>query len=252
MKSMYLSLVYQLVLRDLKIKYRRSVLGYLWSFLNPFLMMVVLTIVFSNFFRFDINNYPLYLICGQTLWSFLNDCTSRAMYSILQNGALIKKVYIPLNIFPITASLSSFINLFFSLLAIFIVIIWTEAPIAFNSIYALIPLFLLLPFCIGIGMILSALSVYFRDITYLYGVFSMAWMYVTPIFYPISIVPDNIKQYLLMNPMYFYIEFFRDAIMNGILSPTEVIVKCIVFSISSLFFGYAFFSKLKKNFILYV
>jgi len=121
----YRPLLYELVVRDLKVKYRRSFLGYLWSLLNPLLMMAVMSFVFSYIFRYDIENYPLYLICGQTLWGFFNESTNMAMYSVLQNGSLIKKVYIPKFIFPMSRVFSSFVTMSFSLGAILIVMLVT-------------------------------------------------------------------------------------------------------------------------------
>ena len=204
----YKPLLKELVSRDLKVKYRRSFLGYVWSLLNPLLMMCVMTLVFSYMFRFDIPNFPLYLITGQTLWTFFNESTNMSMYSVLQNGALIKKVYIPKFIFPISRVLSSFVTMSFSLAAIVIVMIVTKAPFYWTILLFPVPLIFLLLFATGIGMVLSALSVYFRDITHLYGVVTLAWMYLTPIFYPVSALPEEIIPIVQGNPMYSYITFF--------------------------------------------
>ena len=153
----YKPLLKELVGRDLKVKYRRSFLGYVWSLLNPLLMMCVMTLVFSYMFRFDIPNYPLYLITGQTLWTFFNESTNMSLYSVLQNGALIKKVYIPKFIFPISRVLSSFVTMSFSLAAILIVLIFTRAPFYWSMLLFPVPLFFLLLFAMGIGMVLSCL-----------------------------------------------------------------------------------------------
>ena len=138
----YQPLIHELVLRDLKIKYRRSFLGYIWSLLNPLLMMAIMTLVFSYMFRFDIPNYPLYLICGQTLWTFFNESTSIAMQAIIQNGPLIRKVYIPKYIFPISRVLSSFVTMSFSLVAILIVMLLTRVPLSLALLLTPVPLFL--------------------------------------------------------------------------------------------------------------
>ena len=139
----YRPLLYELVVRDLKVKYRRSFLGYLWSLLNPLLMMAVMSFVFSYIFRYDIENYPLYLICGQTLWGFFNESTNMAMYSVLQNGSLIKKVYIPKFIFPMSRVFSSFVTMSFSLGAILIVMLVTRAPLHWQLLLFPLPLILL-------------------------------------------------------------------------------------------------------------
>ena len=167
----YKPLLRELVVRDLKVKYRRSFLGYLWSLLNPLMMMMVMTVVFSFMFRSNIENFPLYLICGNTLWAFFNESTNMAMGSVLSNGALIKKVYIPKFIFPVSRVLSSFVTMSFSLVAILIVMIFTRTPVHWEILLFFIPLMLLLIFCVGMGMVLSAMAVYFRDIMHLYGVF---------------------------------------------------------------------------------
>lgn len=248
----YKALMRELVVRDLKVKYRRSILGYVWSLLNPLLMMTVMTVVFSYMFRFDIPNYPLYLICGQTLWTFFNESTSMAMHSVLQNGTLIRKVYIPKYIFPFSRVLSSFVTTGFSLVSILIVMLVTKVPLSVEMLLVPVPLLFLLVFCMGMGMILSALSVYFRDIVHLYGVLTMAWMYVTPIFYPISALPENVAVFLNLNPMYHFIAFFRELVLYGSVPAAGVWLSCIVSSLSVFAVGLLVFHKLQKNFILHV
>lgn len=250
--NQYKPLLNELVLRDLKLKYRRSFLGYLWSLLNPLLMMTVMSLVFSYMFRFDIPNYPLYLICGQTLWTFFSESTNMAMHSVLANGPLIRKVYIPKYIFPISRVLSSFVTMSFSLAAILIVMLFTKVPLTWELLLAPIPLAFLLLFCMGIGMVLSALSVYFRDVVHLYGVLTMAWMYATPIFYPISAVPPEIATFFQFNPMYHYITFFRSLILYGTVPSADIWFGCIISSIVSFVLGLLVFRKMQKNFILYV
>ena len=250
----YRPLMKELVIRDLKVKYRRSFLGYLWSLLNPLLMMAVMTIVFSFMFRSNIQNFPLYLICGNTLWSFFNESTTMAMTSVLGNGALIKKVYIPKFIFPISRVLSSFVTMSFSLVAILVVMIITRTPFRWPLLLFPIPLFLLLVFCIGIGMVLSALAVYFRDIMHLYGVITMAWMYATPIFYPLdpSVLPQPIINIIKLNPMYHYINFFRQIVLYGTIPGINTWVACTFSALIFLFAGLIIFRKMQKNFILYL
>ena len=248
----YKPLLNELVVRDLKLKYRRSFLGYVWSLLNPLMMMAIMSLVFSYMFRFDIQNYPLYLICGQTLWTFFSESTSMAMHSVLVNGTLIRKVYIPKYIFPIARVLSRFVTMSFSLVAILIVMLVTKVPLSWELLLIPVPLVFLLIFCTGIGMILSALSVYFRDIVHLYGVLTMAWMYVTPIFYPISALPDEIAYYIQFNPMYHYITFFRELVLYGAVPSLDIWMNCILSSVAAFLIGMWSFHKLQKNFILHV
>ena len=185
----YKWLLQELVIRDLKIKYRRSVLGYLWSVLNPLLMMLVLTVVFSTVFRFDIPNYPVYVLTGQLLFSFYNESTTMAMDSILTGASLIKKVYLPKYIFPLSKVLSTFVTMLFSLIALFIVMIVTDAEFHVTLILLPVAFLYMLIFSLGVSLILSVSVIYFRDIKHLYGVFLSALNYLTPIFYPTSILP---------------------------------------------------------------
>lgn len=248
----YTPLMEELVKRDLKVKYRRSILGYLWSLLNPLLMLCVMSFVFSTIFESTIANFPLYLICGQTLWNFFNESTNMAMYSVLQNGALIKKVYIPKFIFPLSRVLSSFVTMSFSLVAILIVMLFTRAPIHWTILLFWVPLVFLFLFCCGIGMVLSGLSVYFRDITHLYGVVTLAWMYITPIFYDISFLPEYVQSVITLNPMYHYITFFRDLILYGVVPSWDVWLICGGCSVVAAALGLFLFRKMQKNFILHI
>ena len=248
----YFPLAKELVTRDLKIKYRRSFLGYLWSLLNPLLMMCVMSFVFSTMFQSAIPNFPLYLICGQTLWAFFNESTNMAMFSVLQNGSLIKKVYIPKFIFPISRIMSSFVTMSFSLAAVLIVMIFTRAQFYATILLFWVPILLLFLFCCGIGLILAALAVYFRDITHLYGVLTLAWMYATPIFYDPSIMPDYVQNVLNWNPMVYYISFFRSLILDGQIPGANVWMVCALTGIAALAVGLLVFRRLQRNFILYI
>lgn len=252
MLEQYKPLLDELVLRDIKIKYRRSFLGYLWSLLNPLLMMGVMTLVFSYMFRFDIPNYPLYLICGQTLWSFFNESTNMAMHSVIANGPLIRKVYIPKFIFPISRVLSSFVTMTFSLIAILIVMLVTKVRLSFALLLAPVPLLCLLVFSMGVGMAVSAFAVYFRDTIHLYGVLTTAWMYMTPVFYPVSILPEGIAMLLKLNPLYHYLTFFRELVVYANVPAIGTWIASIASSLAVFAVGLLFFRKLQRNFILYV
>ena len=183
-------LLSELISRDIKIKYRKSVLGVLWTLLIPLLMMIVLSVVFSNLFKFDIENFPLDLLSGQIIFNFYNDSTSTAMSAIIGNAALIKKVYVPKYLFVISRVFSSFINLMASFTALMLVMVATRAELHWTVILSLVPLALLMILSLGVGLILAALTVKFRDIMHLYSVFTTVLMYLTPVIYPMSILPE--------------------------------------------------------------
>lgn len=248
----YRPLLVELVGRDLKVKYRRSFLGYLWSLLNPLMMMTVMSVVFSHFFRANVENYPLYLICGQTLFSFFNESTNMSMNSVLWNAALIKKIYIPKFIFPVSRVLSCFVTMSFSLVAILIVMVVTGAHFYWTILLVFIPIFFLFLFCCGIGMALSALSVYFRDITHLWGVVTLAWMYATPIFYTLDTFPANLLWVMKLNPMYHFLNVFRNLVMFGNIPGPNAWFGCIASGTLFFVIGMLIFGKLQKNFILHI
>jgi ABC-2 type transport system permease protein len=248
----YIPLLRELVIRDLKVKYRRSFLGYLWSLLNPLMMMLVMNFVFSKVFRFEVPNFLLYLICGQTLFTFFNESTNMSMYAILGNSALMKKIYIPRFIFPISRVISSFVTMSFSLVAILIVMVFTGVSFHPAMLLIVAPIFFLFLFSCGMSMILSALAVYFRDVTHLYGVFTLAWMYATPIFYPIEAVGPSIQAVIKLNPLYHYINVFRNLVMYGNIPGPNAWFACIASSVAVLTLGLFLFNRLQKNFILYI
>ena len=250
----YTPLLRELVSRDLKVKYRRSFLGYVWSLLNPLLMMTVMAIVFSFMFKSSIEYFHMYLITGNILFQFFNESTTTAMTGIIGNGSLIRKVYIPKYIFPMSRVMSSFTNLLFSMAAIVVVMLVSRVPLHWTLLLFWVPLLLLLLFCIGIGMLLSALATFFQDIVHMYGVFTLALTYLTPIFYPVDadFLPQYAMNIIRCNPLYYYITFFRDVTMYGRLPAAYVLVGSVLFSAAALVVGFGVFRKLQKNFVLYV
>ena len=248
----YRPLIRELVTRDLKVKYRRSFLGYLWSILNPLLMMLLQTLVFSYMFRFDIPNYPLYLICGNTLFTFFNESANMGLTSIIYNASLIKKVYIPKYIFPLSRVVSSFVTMSFSLAAVVLVMVFTRSPFYWTMVLFWVPLVFLFLFCCGIAMLLSALTVYFRDMQHLFSILTLGWMYATPIFYPLEQLPPFAQNLMKINPMYHYINMFRNLVMYGNIPGPNTWFACAASGVVMLAVGLLVFRKLQRNFILYI
>lgn len=248
----YRFLLEQLVGRDFKTKYKRSVLGVLWSLLNPLLTMLVQYIVFSELFRWDIDNYAVYLLIGTVMFNFFSEATSQALISITGNAGLITKVYLPKYIFPLSKILSSCINLGFAFVALIAIVLVQGLHI--NRYYPLMlfGFLCMLFFCIGMGLILSAMMVYFRDTQFLYGVVITLWTYLTPLFYPESILPERFMVVMECNPMYHFIRYVRDIILNGHLPSVRAHVFCIIFAVVPLFIGVCVFKKAQKNFVLYI
>lgn len=248
----YRGLLFQLICKDIKTKYRRSVLGYLWSVLNPLMMMMILTIVFSTIFKNDIPNFPVYFLTGQLIFNAFSEATNTAMTSVVSNSALIKKVYFPKYILPLSKSGSAFINFALSLIALVMVLVITRTKITGAIFLIPLPLLYLLLISSGIGLILSAIAVRFRDIVHLYGVLLTALMYLTPIFYPISILPDLARRIVSFNPVFHILEMFRCIVMYGTTPSLKTNLVCFGFAAIFLGLGMLFFKKNQDEFILYV
>ena len=249
----YRDLLKQLVMRDIKLKYRRSFLGYLWSVLNPLLIMVVMAVVFSTMFRRNIENFPVYLFTGQMMFNFMNTSTHQAIFSITGNSALLKKTYVPKYIFTVSKITSGLVDFFFSLGALLIVMIATRAR--FTPYLLLIPLVALqlYIFCVGLGMFLAQANVFFRDIQYIYNAVTTAWMYLTPIFYPIDLLPDHVMWAVKhLNAMYFYVAQFRDLVYYGRMPGHIIILAGCTSAVLMLIIGVKSFLRTQNNFILYI
>ncbi len=243
-------LLQELVARDIKIKYRRSVLGVLWTLLNPLFMMIILSIVFSNLFKFDIENFPLYLLCGQIVFNFYSDATTSSMSAIINNASLIKKVYVPKYLFVLSRVFSSFINLMASFTALLLVMVATRAELHWTVFGVVIPIGLLAIFSLGIGLILSAITVKFRDIIHLYSVFITALMYLTPVIYPMSILPEKIKFVVLINPLTNFLQMFRNVMLYNSFPSFISIGVGIIEAVMALVIGLYVFYKNQDQFIL--
>ena len=243
-------LLEELVARDIKIKYRRSVLGVLWTILNPLCMMVILSIVFSNIFKFDVENFPLYILSGQVIFNFYNDATTNSMTSILGASSLIKKIYVPKYLFVLSRIVSSFINLMASFCALLVMMVVTRAELHWEVVLSIIPLTMVVGFSLGIGLILAALTVKFRDIMHLYSVFTTGLMYLTPVIYPMSILPETIKKIVMLNPLTNYLIMFRDVMFNDTLPSMSSITVGVVEMVIALVLGVWVFYKRQDEFIL--
>lgn len=249
----YKALVKQLVIKDIKLKYRRSFLGYVWSVLNPLLVMIVMYLVFSQMFRVDIVNYPAYLVIGQTLFTFMTEATNQAIYSITGNSTLLKKVYVPKYIFTLSKVTSSLVNLLFSMGAMVIVFILTG--VSFCAYMLLIPFVLvqLYLFSLGLGMFLAQAAVFFRDIQYIYSVLTTAWMYLTPLFYPMEQLPESMQVCIrTFNPMYHYVTQFRTLVLEQCMPDLVSVAYGVCLALMFLVFGTWSFLDNQDRFILYI
>jgi len=246
----YNYLLRQLIARDFKTKYKRSVLGILWSFLNPLLTMSVQYLVFSTLFKSDIHNFPLYLLTGIVCFGFFSEASSMSLMSIVGNASLITKVYVPKYIYPVSRVLSSTVNLLLSLIPLLGVMVLTGTP--FRASLLLLPfgLLCLVAFSLGVGFVLSTMMVFFRDTQFLWGVVSMLWMYLTPIFYPESIIPARLMTLFKCNPLYHIIRFVRIVLIDGVSPEPKAYGLCLLASFVPLVIGALIFRKNQDKFVL--
>ncbi len=260
----YKYLLKNLIVRDLKVKYRRSTLGFLWSILNPLFMAFVLSAVFSNIMRVGgVENFTVFYLAGSLIFNFMNEATTGCMGSVIGAAPLIKKVYIPKYIFPAEKVLFAFVNMLFSMVALLIIMFITKigligsAPdkLIINWVCLLFPIPMIYTFffSLGLGLILAAYNVYFRDLTHLYSVLVAAWMYLTPIIYPVDLVKGTIVEHIMYaNPMYYYVTYFRDVIMYGIIPDFNFNLICSTFSLAAFLIGILVFKKKQDRFILFI
>ena len=257
-----LYLLYNLVAKDFKRRYRRSVLGVVWSMLNPLLMMIVMALIFSNIFKFSFDQYSfaVYLILGQTLFTLFNEGTNGSVRAIIDAAPLIQKIYVDKIIFPTERVLFATVNFFFSLIASLAVMLFFGMLPSWKIITLPVLLLLLIVFTLGVSYLVSALTVFFRDIEHLWGVLTTLWYYLTPIFWPYDALANNgiewVYTAIQLNPMYHFVATFRQ-IATGVPLPSDAGLAvefglCTLFAVVTFAVGLLVFKKTEKKFILYI
>ena len=253
----YKYLLSDLVTRDIKTKYRRSVLGVLWSVLNPLLMMLVLTAVFSKIIRVEVEGgFALFYLTGYIIFNFISESSNFSLTSMINAGGLIKKVYIPKYLFPLEKTIFSLVNMLFSLIAFVLVfgifLATDKVELHATMLLFFMPMIYIFIFAFGLNLILSTLNVFFRDVGHLWGVFVTVWMYATPIIYPINIVPEWLQSIIRFNPLYHYVTYFRNVMIYGTVPSLTDNLICFGFSLIFLLVGVTVFRKNQDKFVLHI
>lgn len=248
----YRYLLNQLVRRDFIVKYKSSSLGILWSFLNPLITMFVYLIVFSTLFRSDIENFPVYLMSGIILFNTFSEATNLGLNAIVSNSALITKVYMPKIIYPFSKVLSSIINLCISLIPLLIVMLATGLPMQKSLFLLPLAVLFLLMFSFGMSLLLATLNVFFRDTQFLWSVMLMIWNFLSPVFYPESIIAAELLPLYHFNPMYQILHFMRSIVLNGVSPAPITFLYCLLASLIPLGIGLWIFRKKQDEFILHL
>ncbi len=256
----YMPLLFLLTSKDFKLKYRRSILGVLWSMLNPLLLMMVLTSVFTVLLRMQPVGMPfsVFYIAGATIFNFFNEATTGAMTSIISNSLLLQKVYIPKYIFPIERCAFAFLNAVFSTVAVFLVFIYYvlkgEVSFHLTIFFIFVPMMFTFLFSVGLSLVLASLAVFFRDIIHIWSVLMTVWFYLTPLIYPIKILDNNygIGTVVRLNPLYYFIDDFRQVLVLGQLPSVNHFLINIGVCFFTLVFGVFVFKRMQDRFILRV
>ncbi len=254
LSARYAFLLQQLVLRDFKVKYKRSVLGVGWSLLYPLLTTAILSLVFSNVFRFSAAgvSYVAYLLTGIVFYNYFSEGSNLAMSSVLANSSLIGKVYVPKAIFPLAKCLSSGINFLLSLLPLYLVLLVTGTGLCWQHIYLPWAVGCLFVFTLGVGLLLAAAAVFLRDIVYLYGIVLTLWMYLTPIMYDVSILPSPLQTVIAFNPLAQYIGFARTILLLHRTPEPGQFALCALSAAGTLLVGLHVFRRSQDKFYYYM
>lgn len=242
----------ELTARDFKQKYKRTILGMGWSLLYPLLTLFIQRLVFQRFFGGSTPHYTIYLFAGNVVWSYFREATVGGMNALVTNAHIFSKVNVPKYIFVLTKNVSAFINFCLTLVIFFIFVAFDGIPFSVSFFSLLIPIGCLIVFNIGLGMILSALYMFFRDMTYLYDVFLTLLMYLSAIFYNVNNFSENIQRVFLVNPVFCYIKFFRLAVIDGVVPSFEYIALCLGYALLAILTGSYIYKKYNHEFLYYV
>jgi ABC-type polysaccharide/polyol phosphate export permease len=239
----YRHLVAQLISRNIKTRYKRSVLGVAWTMISPLMMMVVLSIVFSSVFNTKLENYAVFLLSALTLWGFFSQTSAGIMTDLMWGGSLISKIYIPPSVFAISAVGAGLVNIVLSLVPLLLIMLVSGVPITPAMLFLPVPLLFAVMFSLGVGLILSRLAIYFADVVEMYQILIMVWFYASPIIYPLEAIADQRRYILMLNPMVYLIEMFRDPIYLGRLPDPSVTLIAGSISLTALLVGWWYFTQ---------
>ncbi len=239
----YRDLLWQMIARNLKTRYKRSLLGIFWTLLNPLIMMLILTLVFATVFQLRVRNYAVHALSGLVLWNFFSQTTAGAMSELVWGGGLMHRIYLPRMIFAATALGMGLVNLLLSLIPLFAIMLATGVPIRPSWLFLPIPILLVAMFTFGMALLLSTLAAYFADVLDMYQLFLVAWMYLTPIIYPKEIVPAHLQWVMNFNPMYHLLETFRAPLYSGSIAGPKTLTVAIAIAVGTLLFGWWIFAR---------
>jgi len=238
----YRDLIFFLVRRDVTARYKRSVLGIAWTMLNPLGMMIILSVVFSQVFRVAMQGYPAYVLSALIAWTFFSQTSSNAINTLVWGGDLLQRIYIPRSAFAISAIGTGLVNLLLSLVPLMGVSLVIGVPLSPTLLLSPLAMILLAMFSLGVGLLISTIGIYFVDVVEMYQIVLSAWFYITPIIYPLDILPQNVQAAVRFNPMVHLVELFRSLVFVGQTPPLATWLLCVAISLGMLLFGWWVFT----------
>lgn len=248
----YQFLFEELVKRDFKRKYKRTVLGMVWSVLSPLLTLFIMRLVFTHFFGAGINHYTTYLFCGNLVFSYFSEASGQGMTSLMDNAGIFTKVNVPKYLFLLSKNVQTLINFGLTLVAFFVFCVLDQITFTWKLVCLLYPIVCLMLFNVGTGLILSALYVFFRDIEYLWSVFLQLLMYMSAIFYSIDTYSQTVQNIFLLNPIYLFIRYFRKIVIEATIPTVWFHLLMLADVLIVLVIGCVMYKKNNTKFLYYV
>jgi len=243
----YRDLIYQLIRRDIVSRYKRSALGIAWTMLNPLGMMIVLSVVFSQVFH-SLPGYPAYILSGLVSWNFFAQTTNTAMGQMIWGSSLLHRIYMPRTSFVVSAVGTGLVNLTLSLVPLILITLLVGLPIHWTILFLPISIILMVAFSLGVALLLSAWAIYFPDVSEMYQVGLIAWMYLTPVIYPLNIIPERFLFLFHLNPMFYMVQIFRLPVYEGVLPSWHLWLPAVLISVVTLSLGWIIFSSRADDF----
>ncbi len=245
-------LIWALAIKELRVRYKRSALGFLWALLNPLLMMIILSMVFSTLMQAGIRSYPIFLISTLLPWTFFSQSVSYATDSIVGNGDLLKKIYVAKSVFPVAAVLSNLINFALSMIPLVLLLVVFRFPFHVTWLYLVVPFLSLILFTLGCSFFFAMTNVFFRDMAHILQVVLSAWFYLCPIIYPLDFVPARYRMLFRLNPLVYPLNGFRLSIYYGLLPSAQSTVLSLAVGFGTLAIGYGLFRRYQDTLVFYV
>lgn len=245
-------LIWALAVKELRVRYKRSVLGFLWALLNPLMMMIILTLVFGSIMRFSIDHYAIFLLSMLLPWTFFSQALAYSVESVVGNAQLLKKVRVPKLVFPMAAVVANIINFLLSLVPLALLIAVLRFPLHWTWIYLPIPMLGLFLFTLGSAFFFAAINVFFRDVSHIVQILLSAWFYASPIIYSLDFIPKKYHIFFRLNPMLYVLNGFRLSIYYGLLPTLPSVAMSLACGIVALVIGFALFQHYQDRFVFYV